>query len=134
MNSAAQKDLSLALFRFLDGRRKELGMSARVLAERSGVGMRTVQRILSGHEPAANINTVLSIACALEVELRPIATVSAHSVRRAQAERKASKLASMVQGTSALESQAVPDEALREIKEEVAGKLLSGSRRQLWAS
>ncbi len=136
MTTAIENKFSLALFRYLDGRRKELGMSMRILAQRSGLGMRTVQRVLSGNEPNPTINTVLSIAQALRVELqpRPRKIVSARLVRREQAERKATELASMVQGTSALEAQAVPKEALLEIREEIADKLAAGSRRQLWSS
>jgi hypothetical protein len=39
----------------------------------------------------------------------------------------------MVQGTSALESQAIPKNDLREIEDEIAARLLSGSSRELWA-
>ncbi|MDO8434808.1 MAG: helix-turn-helix domain-containing protein [Candidatus Binatus sp.] len=132
---ANQNKFSLALFRHLDGRRKEIGMSMKILAQRSGLGMRTVQRVLSGNEPNATLNTVLSIAHALRVEFpMPREIVSARLVRREQAEQKATRLASMVQGTSALEAQAVPKEALLEIREEIADKLAAGSRRRLWSN
>lgn len=134
MTMAIKNKCSLALFRYLDGRRKEIGMSMKILAQRSGLGMRTVQRVLSGDEPTANINTILSIAHALRVELQPREIAPARLVRREQAEWKATKLASMVQGTSALEAQAVPKEALLEIRAEIADKLAAGSMRQLWSS
>ena len=108
-------------------------MSFRVVAERSGLGLRTVQRVLSLQEPGARLDTVLQIADALSVELclREIGT--AHRVRKREAAKKAVRLAAMVQGTSALESQAVPKNDLREIKDEIAARLLSGSSRELWA-
>ena len=122
------------LMRQLRQRRKELGMSMRVVAEKSGVGLRTVQRVLSGEELTAKLTTVLAIAEALRVELQPIEVASSHSVRRQQAKRKAAELAAMVQATSALEAQAVPQKALREIEEQIASQLIHGSRRQLWSS
>ena len=128
-----QNDIALGLLKFLDGRRKELGMSMRVVAERSGLGMRTVQRVLAGKEPTAKLTTVLLIADALKIALRPKDTVSAHVFRRNQALAKAAKISAMVQANSALEAQAVPKNALRELRDEMAGRLIAGSRRQLWA-
>jgi transcriptional regulator with XRE-family HTH domain len=128
VNNSAERLLSR-----LAGRRKDLRMSFRNVAERSGLGLRTVQRVLSLQEPTARLDTVLQIAEALNVELRPRDAGTAHRVRKREAEKKAVRLASMVQGTSALESQAIPKNDLREIREEIADRLLSGSSRQLWA-
>ena len=108
-------------------------MSFRAVAERSGLGLRTVQRVLSLEEPAARLDTVLQIADALSVELCLTEIGTAHRVRKRAAQQKAIRLASMVQGTSALESQAIPKNDLREIKDEIAARLLSGSSRELWA-
>jgi transcriptional regulator with XRE-family HTH domain len=118
----------------LSRRRKELGMSMAVVAQRSGVGMRTVQRVLSGLEPTARLSTVLSIAQALGLKLQPIEVASSRSIRWNQAKQKAAELAGMVQGTSALEAQAIPDRALRQIEDEIASELVRGPRRQLWSS
>jgi transcriptional regulator with XRE-family HTH domain len=122
-----------SLLSSLAGRRKELQMSLRIVAERSGLGVRTVQRVLSLREPKAKLNTVLQIAGALNVELRPKEAGTAHLVRKREAVKKAARLASMVQGTSALESQAIPKNDLRDIKDDITDKLLTGSPRQLWA-
>jgi len=108
-------------------------MSLQTVAERSGLGVRTVQRVLSLREPKANLDTVLQIADALNVELRPKEAGTAHLVRKREAAKKAARLAAMVQGTSALESQAIPKKDLRDIEDEIADRLLSGSARQLWA-
>ncbi|MGH7812433.1 MAG: helix-turn-helix domain-containing protein [Candidatus Binataceae bacterium] len=124
---------ALELMRHLDARRKALGMSVRLVARESGIGMRTAQRLLSGKEPSVRFDTLLSIADALKVRLRAVDIGPAHAVRAAQARRKAAGLAAMVQGTSALEAQAVPPKALREIQGEIAADLLGGSRRRLWA-
>jgi hypothetical protein len=117
----------------LAGRRKHLRMSFRDVAQRSGLGLRTVQRVLSLEEPAARLDTVLQLADALSVELSLKEIGTAHHVRKRAAAMKAVRLASMVQGTSALESQAIPGNDLREIRDEIANQLLSGSSRDLWA-
>ncbi len=132
MTNTTQTDLAVGLIRCLEGRRKELGMSRPVVARRAGLGGRTVQRVLSAQEPSPNLGTVLLIASALGVELRPTPTATPHQFRREQAEKKATQLAAMVQGTSSLEAQAVSKRDLREIKDAIASELISGSQRRLW--
>jgi transcriptional regulator with XRE-family HTH domain len=132
MNASANSRAAI-LLNSLAARRKELRMSLQVVAKRSGLGLRTVQRVLSEREPNAKLDTVLRIADALNIELRPKEAGSAHLVRKRQAMKKAANLASMVQGTSALESQAIPKNDLRDIKAEMAARLSTGSSRQLWA-
>jgi DNA-binding phage protein len=133
MSGQVEKDLALRLLRQLEGRRRELRMSMGIVAERCGLGLRTIQRVLSGLEPKANLATVLLIANALGLELTPSQRMSAHRFRQQQANQKAAKLASMVQGTSALESQAVPEPAQRDIRHQIAARLISGSPRELWS-
>jgi DNA-binding phage protein len=132
MNASANSRAAI-LLNSLAAKRKELRMSLQVVAKRSGLGLRTVQRVLSEREPNAKLDTVLRIADALNIELRPKEAGSAHLVRKRQAMKKAANLASMVQGTSALESQAIPKNDLRDIKAEMAARLSTGSSRQLWA-
>src|SRR4051812_32265663 len=128
----AVENLSTTLFRYLEKRRKDLGMTHAEVARRSGVGMRTVQRLLSGGSDDATLGTIAAIAGALGVtELRPEAP-PAYELRRRVAERKAERLTSMVQATSALESQAVDEEVRREIKERMVAELLAGPRKHLW--
>ena|SRR5579871_371206 len=132
MNAKVNAD-AVRLLDNLAGRRKALRMSLRAVAERSGLGLRTVQRVLSLRDPSAKLTTVIQIAEALKVELWPKEAGSARVVRKKAAAAKAARLASMVQGTSALEAQPIPKNELREIEAEIAGRLLSGSPRQLWA-
>jgi hypothetical protein len=51
---------------------------------------------------------------------------------RAQARAKAEEVARLVQGTSALESQAVDADAYRRLVERSYHELMAGSRRRLW--
>src|SRR4051794_1905655 len=91
----------------LEDRRKELGMSFEALVKRSGVSRATVRRILSGDHATASFANVVAVAEALGVGVRldPIAPAEEYEER--EAERKARRLVSMVQGTMGLESQAV---------------------------
>jgi hypothetical protein len=53
-------------------------------------------------------------------------------MRRRAADAKAKRLASMVQGTSALEDQAVDAPVLRKIANRIRDELLIGSGSKLW--
>ena len=123
---------SLELVPQLQRIRKELGMTYQVLAERSGLGMRTVQRVLADGDASASFNTILKIAHALGASIR-LDAADSNDVRRTQAERKANQLVALVQGTSALEAQAVNDSSKRALKRRTVSELLSGSSRRLWS-
>src|ERR1700679_230001 len=96
----------------LEFRRHRLGMSKTAVAKRARVAPATVERILSGREESPRISNLGAIAAALgvEVHLGPTISVkelqSAQEFRREQAEKKASRIVSLVQGTMGLESQA----------------------------
>jgi len=92
-------------------------MSVRILAERSGVGLRTVQQILSADEPNATLNTVLSIADAASRVSDAREIGSAVCPQRA-GNAKGPECCFNDPGTSALEAQAVPKKALIEIEED----------------
>jgi transcriptional regulator with XRE-family HTH domain len=114
----------------LNNRRKELGMSFAALAQRSGVPLPTVQKILYGHEQRPDFFKVSAIAEALGITLTMTPT-PAEEFRRQQAERKAQQLVSMTQATSGLEAQAVP-EIVADLTARTASTLLAGSRLELW--
>ena len=123
--------MTLNTCRKLDARRRALGMSRAELARRSGVSLPTVNRVLSGKEKRPSTTNVASIAECLRVvvrlgaesdieELEPSATVIE---RRARV--KASQLVGLVQGTMALEAQAVDDKTLAQMVETTAWRLLA---------
>ena len=122
----------------LDGRRARLRMSKVDLARRSGVSLPTVHRLLSGRESRARTDTVAAIAAALGVEVRLSENPHVHEThgvsdfRRAQARAKARRLARLVQGTMALEAEAVGVETLAALEEDNLHALLAGSGRRLW--
>ena len=54
-------------------------------------------------------------------------------LRNREAWKKAKLLRWLTQGTMGLESQALPEEVLREIEERTVAKLLAGTGRKLWS-
>jgi len=119
-------------FSGFDARRKRLGLSCSALAGRTGLSLRTVQRVLSGKEMDPGFSTVAALAGELGVAVR-FEEDDVHALRRQQAEKKADRILAMVQGTSALESQAVSQETMRDLRERTINELLAGSNRKLWA-
>ena len=118
----------------LDQRRQALDMPLKELSSRANVSLSTVRRVVAG-EPGARIETVTAIGDALGVpnlnfpKARP-----PDKMRRLQAALKARKIVGMVQGTSALEAQAVSELDKKRMIENTINELLCGPRSQLWAS
>ncbi|MCA9274968.1 MAG: helix-turn-helix domain-containing protein [Phycisphaerales bacterium] len=117
----------------LRARRRELGMTFEILADRSGVSVSTLKRMLASTASDASMSDTLAVAQALGVTLSA-RMPSAEEFREEQAHAKARKLVRMVQGTSALESQGVDDDHIRRMIERTVRDLLNGPRRKLWAS
>ncbi|MHC4819401.1 MAG: helix-turn-helix domain-containing protein [Planctomycetota bacterium] len=126
------------LFAQLRSRRARLGMSKADLARRAQVSLPTVHRLLSGREKRARTDIVAAIAAALGVEVRLSDSPHVHEssgvseFRRAQARAKARRLAKLVQGTMALEAEAVGTDVLEELEEQNVHALLAGPGRRLW--
>ena len=116
----------------LNSRRTSLGMSYRVVAERSGVSEPTVKRILGGHMAEASFANVVAVAEALGASLG-VEEVDPDELCRQQARRKAQQIVRLVQGTSALESQAVDGATYSQLLERSYHQLMAGSRRRLWS-
>lgn len=117
----------------LNARRRALGLTHAALAARSGVSEPTVKRILGGHLAEASFANVSAVLDALGLSLQT-GEVSVREMREHQARRKAEEIARLVQGTSALESQAVDDATYRELVERTYHELLAGPARRLWSA
>jgi len=128
----------LELPQLLERRRHELGMSKATLAERAGLSLATVNRILSGREKRFTLQNIETIARALEVVVQVGASLAfdevgdSFDVRKRQADKKAERLVGMVQGTMGLESQAVGQSELDQMVKQTSCELLAGSPRKLW--
>lgn len=116
----------------LIARRNEMGISCADLAQRSRLGHRTVQRIFSGEDANPRLATVLALAEAMGVDLQ-VAISPVNAIRQRQASRKAEKLVSLVQGTSALEAQGLSAKEVRRLQVRTARELLRGPKHRLWA-
>jgi DNA-binding phage protein len=119
------------LLRELDTRRNDLGMTYAVLAKRTGLGTRTVQRVLTGREGAANFRSVLAIAHSLGARLS-LEGEDINTVRLRQAQQKAAKLVSLLQGTSALEAQGLDEKEKAVAEQRTVRDLLASPRSVLW--
>jgi transcriptional regulator with XRE-family HTH domain len=121
----------------LERRRREVGMSRCALAERSGVSLATVNRLLSGDGlEKTSIRTIEAIAHALDLRLRfGVETLSCSmAFKERQAEAKAREIASLIQGTSALEAQAVDEETREELVRQTVHELLAGPKSRIWGA
>lgn len=115
----------------LENRRKSLGLSCAQLAALSGLGLRTVQRVLSGSDSNATLATLSRIADVLGMTIG-VTSADLNDVRRRRAQAKAKRLVGMVQGTMGLEAAALEAGALSDLEQKTVRDLLSGSNRRLW--
>jgi transcriptional regulator with XRE-family HTH domain len=109
-------------------------MSQNALAERSGVSLPTVQRILAGNQPGASFSSVLALANALEMRLDLEPRSDAKEMLDREAWQKAERLVGMVQGSAALEGQGLDDAFRERMIRRTVHELLAGSRRKIWAA
>ncbi len=122
------------MFASLEQRRKMLRISMQTLADRCGLSLATVQRILADNSQAASFQNVAAVATALGMRLSFEPTLDEEQMRERQAERKARELVAMVQATSALEGQAVDPAQIEAMVKQTMHELLAGSPRRLWAA
>ena len=123
------RDILLAL----DRRRHDLRMSCQVLARRSGLSLRTVQRVLSGEAKSLRVGTLIAMARALEMSLGVTSGCRARLVIKRQARVKARKLTAVAQGSAALEGQAVSEKDLADLQDKIEDNLTGGSAIRLWS-
>jgi transcriptional regulator with XRE-family HTH domain len=117
----------------LEERRKQLGLTRLAVARRAGMGLRTVQRILSeGATPELSTLSAIARALGASIDVK-LKAADVERVKEQQAERKARHLVNLTQGSSALESQAIGQRQLARLKKQTVRQLLTGSPRKLWA-
>ena len=117
----------------LEKRRQELGMTYEALSQRSGVPVSTLKSIVRKgveHSTFANVGAIAE-ALGVDVEMSP--RVDSVEFRYQQAMKKAKALVGLVQGSSALEAQAVDDHQVDKMVRELVHQLMAGSPRKLWA-
>lgn len=121
-------------FEKLEKRRQQLGMSKTAVSRRSGVSLTTVKRLLAGDEQRPSLANLHAVASALgaTIQLGAEQELDPHELRQQQAQYKAKKLVGYVQGTMALEAQAVDALTLRHMVEQTTAELLAGGNQILW--
>ena len=117
----------------LDKRRQELGMTFEALSKRSEVPVSTLKAIFRKGVEHATFANVVAIAEALGVDIEFANQVDSYELLHQQAVKKARELVGMVQGTSGLESQAVGQNQIDMMIQQLVHKLMAGSPRKLWA-
>ena len=117
----------------LEDRRAQLKMSQRALARRSGVSEATVKRLLSGGVSRPRLDNLTAVARALGLTVELGVCEDLETVREREAHQKAERLVRMVQGTMALEAEAVDADAIRKMVHKTERELLTGSPRRLWS-
>ena len=116
----------------LNERRRQLGMSEIVVAQRADLSLSTVQRMFNGTGTPSSA-ALVAVASALGAKLA-LKGKSILRMQHEQASAKAEKLVRLVQGSSALEGQAVDKATRRQMVRRTEVELLAGPRRRLWAT
>src|SRR5262249_17819282 len=119
--------------RNLNARRQQLGMSYAALANRSGIPIGTIKRILAGRESGASFFNVVAIAEALGIHVEFDRNSGIEELLEKQAQKQAERVVALTQGTSRLEGQGMDPETLRRLIRQTAREFLTGSKRKLWS-
>src|SRR5262245_60681708 len=107
----------------LDKQRRALKMPLDVLAERAELSRATVCRILQEKRTSSSLQNVFAIAQALGAQFK-LDLAEPEELVEQQVQERAKKIVQMVQGTMALESQGITDQAhLDRLVEESARKI-----------
>lgn len=125
--------MAAQILEVLKRRRLELKLSFAALSRRSGVSEATLKRMFSGACDSVSLRHVCEIAEAMGVSLNINANTSAIDFCEKVAEQKARYWVGVVQGTSALESQAVDEQAVASMVKRTVHDLVAGSPRRLWS-
>ena len=116
----------------LEARRRDLRMPMAVVAQRSKLSVPTVYRVLKQQDTSASLSVVMAIAKVLHVNVTGRIVLSAEFWIIKRAKWKAHQMASMAQGTAALEGQAVSVSEMRKLERILATKLINGPPSYLW--
>lgn len=114
-------------------RKEQLGITVENLAKLSGVGVRTINRLLKNED--VKLSTIEQVTNFLGLDFSGNEQVPLSVLKQQRAHEKALFLASIVQGTSALEMQGLEDESLNAIITSFEQEFLNGSyQNTLWVA
>ena len=114
-------------------RKEVLGISIENLAKLSHSGIRTVNRLLAGED--VKLSTVEKITNILGLDFAGNETIPLKELEKQRAKQKAIFMASLVQGTSALEMQGLEKNTLDKMIHKFEKEFLAGAYRDhLWVA
>jgi transcriptional regulator with XRE-family HTH domain len=114
-------------------RKKELNITIDNLALLSGVSIRTINRLLKNED--VKLSTIEEVTNLLGLDFAGNEQLTLQELQHQRAHEKALFLASIVQGTSALEMQGLEDDSLSSIIESFEKEFLVGEyRNTLWVA
>ncbi len=114
-------------------RKKELNITIDNLALLSGVSVRTINRLLKNED--VKLSTIEDVTNLLGLDFSGNEQLSLEELQRQRAHEKALFLASIVQGTSALEMQGLEDDTLKSIITSFEQEFLHGEYKEtLWVA
>ena len=123
----------LELIEKIIARKKELNITVENLAKLSGVGVRTINRLLKNED--VKLSTIESVTNLLGLDFAGNEVVSFEELKKQRAREKALFLASIVQGTSALEMQGLEEDSLKNIIANYEEAFLEGEyKNTLWVA
>ncbi|HIC12810.1 MAG TPA: helix-turn-helix domain-containing protein [Sulfurimonas sp.] len=121
------------LIKQIIARKEQLHITVDNLAKLSGVGVRTINRLLKNED--VKLSTIESVTNFLGLDFAGNEQVSLRELAKNRAHEKAIFLASIVQGTSALEMQGLEDDSLNKIIASYEKKFLSANYQDtLWVA
>ncbi|WP_024953609.1 helix-turn-helix domain-containing protein [Sulfurospirillum arcachonense] len=114
-------------------RKEQLGITVENLAKLSGVGIRTINRLLKNED--VKLSTIEHVTNFLGLDFAGNETIPLKKLEKQRAREKAIFMASLVQSTSALEMQGLEEESLNAIIDTYEKEFLNGDYKDtLWVA
>jgi len=123
----------LDLIKQIIARKEQLDITIENIAKLSGLGIRTVNRVLANED--VKLSTIESITNLLGLDFAGNEIVSLEELRKQRAKQKAIFMASLVQSTSALEMQGLDSSSINKIISMYEKEFLNGEyQNTLWVA
>jgi len=123
----------LELIEQIIARKEHLSITIENLAKLSGIGIRTINRLLKNED--VKLSTVEAVTNVLGLDFAGNEQISLEELQKQRAKQKALYLASVVQGTSALEMQGLDTDSINKIVAMYENEFLHGNYKDtLWVA
>jgi len=123
----------LDLVKQIIARKEQLNITIENLAKLSGLGVRTVNRVLANED--VKLSTIENITNVLGLDFAGNEVITIEKLKKQRAKSKAIFMASLVQGTSSLEMQGLDKENINNIISMYEQEFLNGNYQDtLWVA